>query len=535
MKGYRCNRCGKDFSRKDVLKRHVRSVHEREGRTENNGAGGGGGGGGGSGGGGGGAFIDGGAGGGGGVNSEGNTSQSARHGLATVPEFSFLHPYTMMVSGPTSCGKSTFVTKLLQQALTSICPPPQRIVWLYKRWQPLYSTIQMSVRPRVEFIQGIPPNIDQDSFFDPRLRNLIIADDLMSTASKDHRITEIFYEGSHHRNLSVIQICQNLYYGKDPTQRRNCHYVVLFKNPNDRQSTMTFARQMNPQKSKEFMNIYESATAKPHGYLLVDFKQTTCETDRLRPNVLEPIKGADVPDESQYMFNDQAVHIEQSSSTPLLSEEGKKEPSTMASCDDCGVVFDNVHDLQTHVKTWCPEKRESGDLVKQRGLCTNRENDDEIRTQSSGSWLNEASVSPKKRKLDPDAEQSYFQTLRNEVGSLWEQELKESRKVYMDEGYSKDKAKAKAINERIKPIRKDLYETYAQLIDEWMMLSEMSAIHQRVMDKAAMLRTGEKLDWLDAARQAIKEYKPLINTYVMPDMSASESEEEEETEADQTQ
>lgn len=27
----------------------------------------------------------------------------------------------------------------------------------------------------------------------------------------------------------------------------------------------------------------------------------------------------------------------------------------MASCDNCGLVFDNTHDLQRHIKTRCPE------------------------------------------------------------------------------------------------------------------------------------------------------------------------------------
>jgi len=28
----------------------------------------------------------------------------------------------------------------------------------------------------------------------------------------------------------------------------------------------------------------------------------------------------------------------------------------MISCDDCGVVLESLHDLQRHIKTWCPEK-----------------------------------------------------------------------------------------------------------------------------------------------------------------------------------
>ena len=27
----------------------------------------------------------------------------------------------------------------------------------------------------------------------------------------------------------------------------------------------------------------------------------------------------------------------------------------MPSCDDCGLLFETMHDLQRHVKTWCPE------------------------------------------------------------------------------------------------------------------------------------------------------------------------------------
>ena len=155
-------------------------------------------------------------------------------------QFVFKHPFTCMVTGPTSCGKTHFVTQMLQS--TKIRPSPQRLIWLYKRWQPLYDVIRKSVRPTVEFIQGIPSDLEADTFFDPGVNNLIVIDDLMSTASKDSRITDLFTEGSHHRNLSVVILNQNLYFSKDPTQRRNCHYLVLFNNPIDKLSVMTLAR-----------------------------------------------------------------------------------------------------------------------------------------------------------------------------------------------------------------------------------------------------------------------------------------------------
>jgi hypothetical protein len=46
-------------------------------------------------------------------------------------------------------------------------PPLQRIVWLYKRWQPLYDEISRTVVPPVEFVRGILYDLDGDHYFDP--------------------------------------------------------------------------------------------------------------------------------------------------------------------------------------------------------------------------------------------------------------------------------------------------------------------------------------------------------------------------------
>lgn len=110
-------------------------------------------------------------------------------------DFSFQHPFTANVSGPTCFGKTYFVKMLLQHCKTNISPPPERILWLYKRWQPLYDVIKTNVYPPVEFIQGIPLDLEQDSFIHPRTRNLVILDDLMSTAAKDFRINEVISGG----------------------------------------------------------------------------------------------------------------------------------------------------------------------------------------------------------------------------------------------------------------------------------------------------------------------------------------------------
>ncbi|CAH3181336.1 unnamed protein product [Porites lobata] len=66
--------------------------------------------------------------------------------------------------------------------------------------------------PHIEFVKGIPTALEQDSYFDVNKRNLIVFDDQMIDASKDKRIVNLFTRGSHHRNLSVIYIVQNLFH-----------------------------------------------------------------------------------------------------------------------------------------------------------------------------------------------------------------------------------------------------------------------------------------------------------------------------------
>ena len=206
----------------------------------------------------------------------------------------FLHPFTMMVAGMTGCGKTTLTPGIL----SSIEPPPEKLIYCYRHWQPMYDSLKRAI-PNIIFIQGLPDGLSDDQYFDKSCRNVIVLDDLMSTSCKDKRVTSLFTDGSHHRNLSVITLSQNMYYSKDPTQRRNCQYIILFKNPVDMQSVMTFARQMYPSKPHILMDVYNEAVAKPYGYLVVDNKANTKEEDRLRANCINPGNPPDLPQAKQ--------------------------------------------------------------------------------------------------------------------------------------------------------------------------------------------------------------------------------------------
>lgn len=205
-------------------------------------------------------------------------------------------------------------------------------------------------------------DLEKDAFLDPRVRNIVVLDDMATEAAKDPRVTDLFTEGSHHRNLSVIALNQNLYFSKDPTQRRNCHYLVLFNNPVDKQPIMTLARQMYPSQPQELIRQFEEAVSQKFGYLLVDLKPTTPTGMRMRTDVFS-IKGADKNANVQCLEDFQAVqNTLKIGESKLISTENNRISDlintteqnqtqfTMPSCDDCGVVFENHHDLQSHVK-----------------------------------------------------------------------------------------------------------------------------------------------------------------------------------------
>ena len=110
----------------------------------------------------------------------------------------------------------------------------------------------------------------------------------MAQSGKDKRISDLFTKGSHHRNLSIIYIVQNIFHqGKEMRNiSLNAHYIVRFKSPRDKQQISMLARQINPGKVQEFMMSYEDATSRPHGYLMLDLKPTTDDQKRLKTNVL---------------------------------------------------------------------------------------------------------------------------------------------------------------------------------------------------------------------------------------------------------
>ena len=188
----------------------------------------------------------------------------------------FMHPFTAIIAGPSQSGKSMFCMRLIRNARECIAPPPERIVYCYSVYQPLFDQYS-----NVEFVEGLPDL----NMFDGVKRTLLIIDDLMHETND--AVAKLFTRVSHHKNVSVVYLTQNLFNNNkhNRTISLNAHYMILFKNVRDATQVHCLARQMFPKNSEAMMQGYKDATGKPYGYLLVDLTQSMDDRYRLRTKI----------------------------------------------------------------------------------------------------------------------------------------------------------------------------------------------------------------------------------------------------------
>ena len=151
-------------------------------------------------------------------------------------------------------------------------PKLYRILQCYVEYQTLYGTVK-----GVEFQQGLP---DLDTL-DLREKHLIILDDLMDET--DQRVASLFTKKSHHRNISVMYIAQNLFH------RGKYHRTISLNAPWFYSKTPETYRRSWRQHTKSipgernfFLEAFARVTARPHGYMVIDMKQNTPDILRLR-------------------------------------------------------------------------------------------------------------------------------------------------------------------------------------------------------------------------------------------------------------
>ena len=244
-------------------------------------------------------------------------------------QFVFEHPFSMIVAGPSRSGKTHWLINLLINKNVRIKPTPTSIIYCYSHWQSKYNELKKAI-PYVNWIRGLP----NKEFLNTISNAILVIDDLMDASVNDQNMMSIFTERSHHQNLSVILTMQNLFHqgAKSRSIQLNAQYMVLYKNPRDRQQIKTLALQMYPNKWRQFLEQFEYETSKPYGKIIIDLRPNTKEEDRIVKNDEDRIVKND-KDNSMVKYlehMEQKQHQQMQYTNPYLAE-AQEEQSNMKS------------------------------------------------------------------------------------------------------------------------------------------------------------------------------------------------------------
>ncbi len=176
----------------------------------------------------------------------------------------------MMVAGPTGCGKTSWVQKLLTSK-HNFTEPVRSVLYCYGVYQPRYSQIAKNI-PNVTFHKGLPNKQTVDELKNPNYLDVLVLDDLMEYILDNIEAQTLFTKYCHHYNITTIFLTQNvLAQGRCARNiSLNTLMLVMFQNHRDRNQALTMAKQQSPRNPDLFLQAFEDATQMPFGYLVID-------------------------------------------------------------------------------------------------------------------------------------------------------------------------------------------------------------------------------------------------------------------------
>jgi hypothetical protein len=206
----------------------------------------------------------------------------------------FKHPFSCIVAGPSGSGKTILIRRILKNAevLISNLSYPINVLWAYGQFQPLYNVPLDNSSVNVIYNEGLPKEEEIKSL----KPDLIVIDDLMQELAKSELVEKLFTKWSHHHNISVIFVAQNMFYNSAimRTLNVNAHYLILMKNPRDRAQVINLAKQIYPYNIKFLVEAYMDATKPAYGYIKIDLTPDTPENLRIQSRI--------TPEENNFKF-----------------------------------------------------------------------------------------------------------------------------------------------------------------------------------------------------------------------------------------
>ena len=258
------------------------------------------------------------------------------------------------------------------------------------------------------------------------------------------------------------------------------------------------------------------ATSKAFGYLLIDLKPDTPNDKRLWPNVFQQTNKAPTTEKPYFYYSEQKASPEEQTDprshlnfrnpeqlhpvvdvktykrgAPPLYVQFSREPMNAedmasimarASCDECGVLFETLLDLQNHVRSWC-----YGGSDRKRPR---------LESQSS----------------EEENDNIAFIKMANEIKEETEERFKAHVQKYQADGFTLKQAKEEAEMVMLPGDRQIMYKKYLAFLKK-LLTFHKSELHRSIV-RAIKEELDKSFDKTTSIRNVLRKRKMEITDFV---------------------
>jgi len=197
-----------------------------------------------------------------------------------IPELQLKHPSRIIIFGPSGSGKTSLVEEILINSEILFGFNFENIIYVSGQGFPSINEVN-----GIEIYKMRDIDVDVIDDLNSEISNLMIFDDNIYITN-DKLMSDLFTKLSHHKNVTVILMLQNLFpktrYSRDISI--NSSYILLMHNPRESSQIKRLSEQIDG--TKFIYDCYKDATTnKPYSYLVLDFNQETPEHLRVRSNL----------------------------------------------------------------------------------------------------------------------------------------------------------------------------------------------------------------------------------------------------------
>ena len=187
-------------------------------------------------------------------------------------------PSSVIIAGTSGSGKSELVEQWLRyQNVFQV--KPKTLVYAYDRWQARFDRMQK--KDGLRFHCGLPDPSHLTKWFGPTSGGVLLLDDLMEEGGQDKRVLDLFTKDSHHRNITVLYLTQDLFPLANSPRQLIAMPITLWpsKTHGIKRAYGPFYCKPFPDRWRQVLRLFKRVTSRPFEYLMLDVLLRMIATD----------------------------------------------------------------------------------------------------------------------------------------------------------------------------------------------------------------------------------------------------------------